>query len=414
MNRDDELILRRWLEARDPGPARGELRERVRAVPLTAPAARFPALTLTLRAGFGIRPIARPLLVLVLVLAALLALAGAVALQPWRPFPPHGLLAYIGPISATGSTGISMQAADGSSVRQVSPTEANLYDHSPRWSRDGRTLLFARTTQLNALGSCEGVGSVVLYDVATGTERIAATDLRPMNVVEWSPNEDKVAYVYPPPGCGAEVELGVLDLQSGAVTTTIIVPQVSELDPSGGLWHVQWVGDQASARSNATVTSDGRDFTTTSDVQSHDGRSLVRYSATSPERIPKLTAIGPGNGVSIDLGPGGMPAWSPDDSAVAYIQPGGPAGPDAVDYLRDHLVIASAGTWQIRSITDVLIIDGPPADVIPAVSWTSDGAAVYWIDQRGAHVVDVATGRSADLAGVSNACADLEWQPIPR
>jgi dipeptidyl aminopeptidase/acylaminoacyl peptidase len=412
MNRDDEQAIRRWLEARDPGLARGELREAVRAVPFSERPARFPALGLTLRAGFGIGPIARPLLLLVVVLATLVALAGAVVLQPWRPFPPRGLLAYTAPIAAHGSTGISLAAADGSGGRQVSPMQANLYDHSPRWSRDGRTLLLARTTALDPLGSCGGVGSVVLYDVASRTERVVATSLRPINVIDWSPSGDKAAYTYPPPGCGAQVELGVVDLRTGQVTTTVVVPQVSELDPSPVLWHVGWVGDQASAVPDSVLSStNGRDFTTTIDVPSHAGSFTIQYQATSPARIPTLMARSGATGASVDLGAGGVPAWSPDDSAVAYIQPGGPAGPNAVEFMRDHLVIASVGTWQTRVVAEVLVISGPPADIIPVPSWTPDGAALYWTDPNGVHVIDVATGRSAELAGIPIGCTDLEWQP---
>jgi|GEM_PF-3400798 dipeptidyl aminopeptidase/acylaminoacyl peptidase len=417
MRPDQERLVRSWLESRDPGDAPAQLRAAVADVPFAERGPRFPAL-----AGPPIRLpwlhiSLRPVLLVLLVIAAVVAAlsAGYLVLRP--PFPPRGLLAYIAPIAATGSTGISLSAADGSEARQLSPTQANLYDHSPRWSRDGRTLLFARTTGLDAFGSCGGVGSVVLYDVATGTEHVVATGLRPMNDIEWSPGEDRAAYVYPPPGCGTEVELGVVDLRTGAVTTTIVVPQPSEISPTsptGVLWHVQWVGEVASAVPDATVTDNGRDFTTTADLPSHDGHASIRYAWTTPERVPTLKAINRATGTSIELGPGGVPAWSPDDTAIAYIQPGGSAGPKAVEFMRDHLVIATDGTWQTRVVADVLVMDGSPADVIPALSWTPDGAAVYWIDGSGVHVIDVATGRSADLANLPNACADLQWQPIPR
>jgi hypothetical protein len=142
---------------------------------------------------------------------------------------------------------------------------------------------------------------------------------------------------------------------------------------------------------------------------------VVRYAFTSPGRIPGLVAIDGATGASIDLGPGGLPAWSPDDTAVAYIQPGGPAGPDAVNYRRAHLVIVSVGSWQPRPLIDVLVIDMQPADVLPRVSWTSDGAAIFWFDPfdaKGVHVVEVDTGRSAVLSAIPATCADVQWQPI--
>ena len=416
MNRDDELLLRHWLEARDPGPARAALREAVQAVPFTERSARFPALDLTLRAGFGLAALARPLVLIGLVLVTVLALVGLAVLQPWRPFPPRGLLAYTAPLAANGSSGIIIAAADGSAKRQIGASAANTYDHSPRWSDDGRTLLFARTIGLDPLGSCGGVGSVVLYDVGTGTERVVASGLRPMNVIEWSPSGDRAAYTYPPPGCGAEVELGVVDLRTGEVTTTVVLPQESEQNPSpnGVLWHVAWIGDVASAVPDSTSASNnGRDWTTTVDVPAHGGRASIRTMWTTPDLNPTVTAAD-STGRSIDLGPGGVATWSPDDSAVAFIRPGGPAGPNAVDYVRDQLVIVSADGWESRPLADVLVIDGPPADWIPQVSWTRDGEAIYWVDRGGdVHVVDVATGRSADLVGIAEGCDDPQWQPLP-
>ena len=142
----------------------------------------------------------RPVLLALVLVAALVALtaAGYLVLRP--PFPPRGLLAYATSLEVTGSTGIRLVAADGTGARSVGGVAANTFDHSPRWSADGRTLLFARNDHLDAFGACGGVSSVVLYDVAAGTERVVATGLRPIDVVEWSPSEDSAAYLYPPPG----------------------------------------------------------------------------------------------------------------------------------------------------------------------------------------------------------------------
>jgi hypothetical protein len=317
MQLDQERIVRRWLESRDPGDPPERLRAAIADVPRAERAARFPFLagpsTRLPWLHVAIRPALVVLVLLVALLVALLAAmaAGYLILRP--PFPPRGLVAYVAPIAASGSTGITLAAADGTMFRQVSPIQANLYDHSPRWSRDGRTLLFARTTSLDPLASCGGVGSVVMYDVATATERVVATHLRPMNVVEWSPGGDRAAYVYPPPGCGAEVELGVVDLRTGAVTTTIVLPQQSEVAPSpgGALWRVQWAGETATAVPEATVTNNGRDFTTTADVPSHDGRTVIRSTATSPERIPKLAAIDRARALQPTSGWAGCPRGRP-------------------------------------------------------------------------------------------------------
>jgi dipeptidyl aminopeptidase/acylaminoacyl peptidase len=412
---DDDRRLRTWLDARDPGDAPASLRDAATRVPYDTRQPTFATLDTAITRVFGTARWVRPVLVLVVVLAVVAAAVGAALVQPWRPFPPRGWIAYATPLAAVGSTGITLVAADGSASRMVSPAQANLFDHSPRWSKDGKTLLFARTSNLDPLASCGGVGSVVLYDVASGTERIVATGLRPMNVIDWSPTGDRAAYVYPPPGCGAEVELGVVDLATGSVTTKAILPVQSEAAPAGGIkWHVLWTGDEATAVPDGIVTTtNGRDFTTTRDVPSHDGRSHATSAATSPGFAPELHVGDVTTGVSVDLGPGGVPSWSPDDTAIAFVQPGGPAGPSAVDFVRDHLTIVSVGTWKTRVLADLLVPDGPPVDLLPRVSWTSDAAAIYWTDQDGLHVIDVVTGRSADLAAIPGYCTDLDWQPVP-
>ena len=416
MSTEQERFLRDWLAARDPGDAPARLRAAIARVPYETRRATFPTFDIPTIRLFGVSALLRPLVILVALLAIVLAAVGAAVFRPWVPFPPRGLIAYTVPLDQAGASGIRLMAADGSAQRQVTAGAPNIRDHSPRWSADGRTLLFARTTDLDPLSACGGVGSIVLYDMTSGTERVVATGLRPINVVGWSPTEDRVAYTYPPPGCGgAGVELGVVDLRSGQVTTEEVVPPVSELSPAQNVqWHVEWAGDVAVAVADATTTtSNGLDFTTTVEVPSHDRRSSIRYAWTTPDRNPALTAIDVSTGATIDLGPGGMPTWAPDDSAIAFIRPGGPAGPSAVDYVRDELVIVAAGTWRSRSLVDVLVIDGPPADWIPAVSWTSDGGAIYWLDRGGsARVVDVVTGRSAEISALSEGCDDLQWQPL--
>ena len=412
MNANDEHRLRLWLAARDPGEAPARLRAAAARVPYDTAPPRLPALDALITHVFGPARWIRPVLVVLVVLALIAAAVGAALMQPWRPFPPRGWIAYTAPISAQGSTGITLVSTDGTMRRQVSPTQANLFDHSPRWSHDGRTLLFARTTQLDPLSSCGGVGSVVLYDLATGTERTVATGLRPMNVIDWSPSGDRAAYVYPPSGCGAEVELGVVDLATGHATTTTVLPQQSEADPAGGIrWHVRWTTGGATAVPGATVTTaNGRDFTTTVDVPSHTG-SLVATSAwTTPAQVPHLSLVDGGT-TTIELGQGRAPAWSPDDTQLAFVQPGTSAGPNQVELLRDRLTVLTLRTGATRFVADVLMPDGVSLPELPILSWIGDGEAVFWIDGVGAHVVDVVTGRVADLPAIPEGCTELAWQP---
>jgi hypothetical protein len=387
-------------------PAR--LREVVSRIPHTTRPSAFPALDAAIDRVFGRSTWLRPVLILVIILAIVLAAVGAAALQPWRPFPPRGLIAFSGVPGPTGTTEIGLVAADGTGERLLMQSQPYVYDHSPRWSRDGRTLLFART-QLDSTSYCSGVGSIVLYDVASEVQTVVASGLPAIDVVEWSPTGDRVAYLYPPPGCGAAALLGVVDLASGHVTTTPVTT-----DPvSGGSWRVEWSGGVARAVEKAHVNLGGRVVTTTVEVASHDGGSVVRFDWQTPDRNAKLEVLYGTSAGSVDLGAGGVPAWAPDDSALAFLEPGGPAGPTAVDMDRHPIAIVATGTWQRRLVADAFWPMDTPMSDLPPVSWTADGSAIFWIDARGGHVVDVVTGRTADLPTAVRACPDLQWQPVP-
>jgi hypothetical protein len=76
---------------------------------------------------------------------------------------------------------------------------------------------------------------------------------------------------------------------------------------------------------------------------------------------------------------------------------------------QDRLAIAVVGTWEVRILSDIETTQL----AVPTLRWTADGAAIYWIDSRGGHVVDVASGHAADLPAAVNGSGDLRWQPVP-
>ena len=392
MNAEQERLIRSWLDARDPGDAPARLRAAAADVPYRSRRSIFPAFDAAMARILPTWAVARPVLLLIVGLSLAAAIVGAALVLRSQPLPPRGLIAYTAPLGPAGATGIRLVAADGSGGRQITAAVSNIFEHAPRWSADGRTLLFARTTDLDPLAACGGVGSIVLYDMATGTERVVASGLRPLQQVEWSPSGDRVAFVHPPAGCGIPAELGVVDLASGRIST-------SPLQESGIAWKLRWVAGVPSASAVDLFTGD---------VPSQDGRFKADCGGLRRDPTHRLQVSDRQTGTDVDLGPGLAGAWSPDDTALAFIQPASPVAYGDLAF-QDRLAIAVVGTWEVRILSDIETTQL----AVPTLRWTADGAAIYWIDSRGGHVVDVASGHAADLPAKVNGSADLQWQPVP-
>lgn len=407
MNSQQERTVRSWLAARDPGNAPPRLRAAASAVPATTRGPIAPALDAAISRVFSLSRSAWLAVVLLAVVAVALTVAGAALWRSMQPFPPHGLIAYTIPLASTGGTGIHLVAADGSGERAVSAGASNVFDHSPRWSADGRTLLFARTTELDALSACGGVGSIVLYDVATATERVLATGLRPLDVVEWTPAGDRIAFLWPPSGCNAPGELGFVDVAGGQVTA-------SPLDE--GTWRLERIGAGISAVRKAVEQPGlpGEPPVTRWEVSSSDGAFVATLTGPRLDAGSHLDVSERGTGATVGLGPAGSPTWSPDSRALAFIQIVDRLPEHGVEY-RHHLAVATADGWKVRTLGDVLTPgDGSPYDGVLSLFplfWTADGRAIYWMDTKGGHVVDVIGGAVLDLPAVINGCEDLQWQP---
>jgi WD40-like Beta Propeller Repeat len=402
MNANEERQLRAWLDARDPGDVPARMRMAAQEVADLTPR------------GFGIRDFAhlrvlgrsvllRPLVVALVLLAVALAIMGGALLYRWLDFPPKGLIAYTVALDQTGSTGIRLIAANGTGGVQVTASTANLFEHLPRWSPDGRTLVFARMADLDGLGSCYGVGSIVLYDVASGTERIVATGLRSVQVVEWSPSGDRVAFVEPVQGCSTSAELEVIDVASGDVTSTPLVD---------GTWTLKWSGEAVNAVAAARFDPFYPIEPGALDVRSPDGTLVAAFDGPGRDLAYRLRVTDSSTGTIHALVPGGSPAWAPDGTAMAFVEfSAGPSEPSGA--FRDRLAIVEAGSWNVRTLADVMVVDVPGA-LLPRLRWTGDGRAVYWMDVSGGHVADIASGRVVDLPADMNGCDDFQWQPTGR
>ena len=397
MNVDQERPLRRWLENRDPGDAPDSLRASAAQVPYTTRPARFPGLDAALAQLFGPAAFARPVMLLIVLLALLLAAIGAALVARPRPFLPQGLIAFTAPLGATGGTGIRLVAADGTDERAVTPSTSSTIDHSPRWSADGKTLLFARNGSLGGANYCVGDGSVVLYDVATATETVIATGFPQIGEVEWSPSGDRVAFMTPATGCSMDGVLGVVDVGSGRLTTTSLAM---------GQWHISWSGEEPTAVEDAT--------TPVLMVLTPDGQLVARCDQSGMFAVGPIDVVDRASGATITLGQGAAPAWSPDSTSLAYAHVVDPLTADGMGQ-RVELAVAGVEGWHVRSLGLVIEIDGLIDRSFRELElrWTRDGKAIYWADAKGGHVIDVATGRPADLPAAIRGSSDPQWQPIP-
>jgi dipeptidyl aminopeptidase/acylaminoacyl peptidase len=406
MNANEERSVRAWLEGRDPGTVPDRLRAAAVQVPYAGGQGTVAELRLRLS---RVSPTARVMAVAAaLAAAALLVAAGALLLR--SPFTPRGLIAY----STSGAIGgIRVISADGSGARSLTLGD---HDKSPRWSPDGRSLLFIRFIDGPPDSACTEQTSIVIHDLELGTERVLATV--PIVVkAEWSSSGRQIAFL----GLGHDCELagsGLIDVASGRVTTS---------DAGiGALWFF-WTGDALTfsypdhlGRVDAAAldgqASEERLFAFSDGQQANpspDGRYVALSSKPDAQRAWSLEIVDLADGRRVDLGPGFFGWWSPDGASVAFVQPG---APDAVlGRSRDRLVVTVGAERRLRTLGDVVVAGRSPLEPIggiPNLAWTSDGQAIYWRDTTGAHAVEVSTGQSIDLPRVLIVSDDLQWQQL--
>jgi dipeptidyl aminopeptidase/acylaminoacyl peptidase len=401
MNADQERLLRAWLEARDPGDTPARLRAAVAQVPLAGRGA-APALDAALQRLFGPAASVRLALLLAALLILVVVAVGAVLMQR-QPFPPRGFIAYA---AQTGLSDIRLIAADGTDDRPVTETP-DAHEIAPRWSPDGRTLLFIRIASLDGEAVCGTVeGSIVLYDLATGAQRDLASGLATVQAAEWSASGREIGFLQDAADCRT-LERGEIEVASGRVTVTNIGGTAGpSLVPGGGraiAKGLRWTG-----------TSFEPVDPILGEVPSRDGRR-VAVAPLARALDSQLVIVDRITGARVNLGPGSWPAWSPDDSSVAFVQPTNDGVELGVQY-HDRLVVTEVDTGTARILGQVLVpaVFGGVEDGTPQLLWTPDGRAVYWVDGAGGHVVDVETGDAVELPAALKGCPDPQWQPLPR
>jgi len=392
-----QVRLRAWLQSRDVGDAPAQLRAAVARVPEEIGQPRFETLAAVARM-FGPSVEVRHL-VLAALLALVLAAVGA-SLVLRAPFPPPGLIAFS---TAFPGVDIRVVAADGSGERSI--TDSDAIEHNPRWSPDGRSLLFTRISNLEAPSQCEGRGEIVLFDLAVGTERVLLSDPGMILAAEWDPSGTRVAFLRPVAPCAAGptgtldpsgTELGFVDVATGRVTTEAL---------QGNDWVLRGNGSEIKAialEQAAHYSADGRFLA--QDVAARDLSAHLVVRSVAARDV-----------VLADLGVGGAPAWSPTDQRLAFVEfVDAPAELEL--QFRDRVIVYDVNTGERRVVGEILNPNAftPSHTIVPLpVSWTPDGRSIFWLDPEGAHIVDASGDRSADLPAALEGCDDLQWQPLP-
>lgn len=395
-----DLRLRAWLANRDPGEAPARLRAAVASIPDEVSPSRFPAIGSALARVLGSSPQVRRVLVVATLLLVALAIAGAALLLTRPSFPPRGLIAFS---TATPGVDIRVVAADGTGERSI--TETSAFEFNPRWSPDGRTLLFTRTSNLEAPSQCEAQGSIVLYDMATSMERTLMSNPGLILAAEWDPSGKKIVLLAPKPPCTrepggldplpADIVRGEVGIDDGQVTTTDLGQSTT--------WYLQRRGDEiASVRFDlrATYSADGRRIAT--DMPGRELFAHVNIYDDMSDHDPT------------DLGVGGVPVWSPTSNEVAFVEY--VDAPSAfTERFRDRIVVYDVDTGERRVVGEMLNPNaiGPEGTIVPLpISWTPDGRSIFWLDLAGGHIADAAGDRSADLPITLEGCTDPQWQPL--
>lgn len=424
MNPGLESLVRGWLQARDPGDAPASLRSAAARVPDSVRPMTLPALGAALDRLPGVWGTRRSVVIaaLIILLLAAVALVGAGALlralDATPRFPPRGLIAYAAP-----DGNLWVVAADGSGARAITTTPEAEFD--PRWSPDGRTLLFTRAWGSNAApDACASFtnSSLVILDLATSAERVLLTRQGFVYAPGWSADGTRIAFLEPAVACKVP-ELprsaggGVVDVASGVVSS---VPA-----GSGSSW-LSWTGT-----SIAFVWGDHIAFADT--AASGTGPALqgilnfggLGWAVPSPDGQRAALAKGVHDvtghvvvedrptGRRVDLGIGGAAVWSPDGRSIAFVGPATSGGPDGTR----GLVVTKAPDWQTRTVATILVVPSQQGGQLvanaPDLAWSSDGRSIYWLDLGKGHIVNVATGQTVDLPANLQGCTDLQWQPVP-
>ena len=245
---------------------------------------------------------------------------------------------------------------DGANVQYL--TDSNALVLAPRFSPDGRTILYTSYET--------GFPRVTLLDVATlGRRTVGAGDVNMSFSPRFSPDGGRVVYAAERSG---NTDLYMLDLASGASTRLTTEPSI-ETGPS--------------------FSPDGRFITFDSD---RSGTSQIYVMPASG---------GPATRISQGSGRYTTPVWSPRGDQIAFTKQ---------DAGRFHIGVMRTDGSEERLLTGAFLDEGP--------TWSPNGRVVMFTrESPGAagapalYSVDI-TGRNLVATPTPGAASDPAWGPL--
>lgn len=271
-------------------------------------------------------------------------------------------------------------ATDGASPpRQFS---AGPKDHSPRWSPDGRTLLF--------VGDRGEKHQLLVAPLDGGEPQPLTSHSKGVSQPTWSPDGSRIAYIAKTGGTDLADDASPAERRAPRVVTDLRwrLDGVGAFDESRS--HV-FVVDVASGAAKQLTKGDWDDD---APAWSPDGKHIAfvsdRRRQRHDEQLRSDLWVVPASGgrarrVTRAHGAAALPTWSPDGKLIAFI--GGEHGNDFWSRSAELLVIeASATNGTPRPLDTGFARLGVPEG--PAMVWSKDSKAVLAVRvERGTGVV---------------------------
>ena len=267
---------------------------------------------------------------------------------------------------------IYVMRSDGTGLRQLTSDSAN--DLDPRWSPDGRAIVFSRAT--DARGGSAGSPDIYLMNPDGSDKRVLYHGVGQEHEPAYSPDGQHIAFAQRDPGIGMRVHMMNADGTGERLVTPMAESGAPDWRPDGA--RILFLGTRPAraSRSMYTALPDGTD------------EQLVGGDAACVGNVQEAR-------------------WSPDGGRIAYRCDDAPGG--AI------FVIHADGTSRVRLSP---VSPGPLYDFDRYPVWSPDGAQIAFLGVRSTHptgpwVMDT-TGANAKTLGLpaTAGLVPLDWGAV--